>query len=259
MKGLRNPFAKKQAITPATFGVPDRRPVQDHPGWLLVAAMIVILLPKIPFGNYLIYPFMILTTWFHEMGHGLTAILVGMEFDQLVIFASGSGYALTYSDPDTSGFTHALVSAGGPLGPAIAGALIILASTKERTRRLALTALGGFILISTAIWVRSIVGWAVLIPMAAAILLIAQKGSENVSRFAVQFLGVHAAISMFGQWGYLFTDGFVSGGTHKVSDTGAIADYLLLPHWFWAGAIIVLGALIIGASLWRVVGRKGRK
>ena len=258
MKGLRNPFAKKQAITPATFGVADRRPVQDHPGWLLFAAAIVIILPKIPFGNYVIYPFMILTTWFHEMGHGLTATLVGMEFDQLVIFASGSGYALTYSDPDTSGLTHALVSAGGPLGPAIAGSLIILASTKESTRRLALTALGGFILISTAIWVRSIVGWGVLIPMAAAILFIAQKGSENVSRFAVQFLGVHAAISMFGQWGYLFTDSFVSGGTHKVSDTGAIADRLLLPHWFWAGAIIALGALIIGASLWRVIGRKGR-
>ncbi len=245
-------------VTPATFGVPERkRPVEDHPGWLAVAAAVVILLPKLPLGNYIIYPFMILTTWFHEMGHGLTAILVGMEFDQLVIFPNGSGYALTYSDPDTSGFTHALVSAGGPLGPAIAGALMILASTKENTRRLALTALGGFILISTAIWVRSIIGWAVLIPMGFAILFIAQKGSENVSRFAVQFLGVHAAISMFGQWDYLFTEGFVGAAGHQVSDTGAMEGYLLLPHWFWAGSIIVIGTLIIGWSLWRVIGRKG--
>jgi len=258
MKRPRNPFAKRQAITPATFGIADKREAKDHPGWLAVAAAIVILLPKLPFGNYIIYPFMILTTWFHEMGHGLTAILMGMDFDQLVIFASGSGYALTYSEPDTAGLSHAVVSAGGPLGPAIAGALMILASVKENSRRLALTALGGFILISTAIWVRSIVGWAVLIPMGVLILFIAQKGSQNVSRFAVQFLGVHAAISMFGQWGYLFTDGFTSGGTHQVSDTGAIADRLLLPHWFWAGSIILLGALIIGASLWRVIGRKGR-
>ena len=31
--------------------------------------------PALPSGAYLIYPFVILTTWFHEMGHGLAALL----------------------------------------------------------------------------------------------------------------------------------------------------------------------------------------
>ena len=43
-------------------------------GRLVVAGLVVTMLPALPFGAYLIYPFAILTTWFHEMGHGLTAL-----------------------------------------------------------------------------------------------------------------------------------------------------------------------------------------
>ena len=45
-------------------------------GRLVVAGLVVTMLPALPFGSYLIYPFAILTTWFHEMGHGLTALLM---------------------------------------------------------------------------------------------------------------------------------------------------------------------------------------
>ncbi|MXO91645.1 M50 family metallopeptidase [Pontixanthobacter aquaemixtae] len=259
LSGLFRRPKKYSAIEPAKFGASPYKPAKDHPGWLALAALAVIILPKLPLGNYITYPFFILTTWFHEMGHGLTAILLGLDFYELVIFANGNGYAMTGSPPGTWPVTEALVSAGGPLGPAIAGSLMILASTKENMRRLALTALGGVIIITTAIWVRSVVGWAVLLPTAVLILFIAQKGSEAVSRFAVQFLGIHAAVSMFGQWGYLFSTGAVIGGVHQNSDTGAIAEELLLAHWFWAGAIIAAAALMLGASLYRVLVKDARR
>jgi hypothetical protein len=249
---------RQKRITPATFGYVDPNPPENHPYWLALAAVLVIGLPYLPLGNFIMYPFFILTTWFHEMGHGLTALLVGMEFKVLVIEPNGSGYALTGADAETWGLTHALVSAGGPLGPAIAGSAMILASANKRWRRLALLTLGAFMILSTAIWVRSLVGWAVLLPLAALIIYIAEKASDEWSRFALQFLGVHAAISMFGQWGYLFSSGAVIGGRHQLSDTGAIADYLALPHSFWAVILIGTGGLIIGASLWRVL-RDNRK
>ena len=46
----------------------------EEVGRLILAGFIVLALPALPFGNYLVYPFTILTTWFHEMGHGLTAL-----------------------------------------------------------------------------------------------------------------------------------------------------------------------------------------
>ncbi|MEM6477056.1 MAG: M50 family metallopeptidase, partial [Pseudomonadota bacterium] len=68
----------------------ERGSQAEQVGRLLLAVVVVVFLPSLPFGNYLIYPFFILTTWFHEMGHGISAILTGQEFDQLVIYANGS-------------------------------------------------------------------------------------------------------------------------------------------------------------------------
>ncbi|MCX7595352.1 MAG: M50 family metallopeptidase, partial [Fischerella sp.] len=64
--------------------------------WLIVAAIVTIGLWQLPAGNYILYPFSILATWFHEMGHGLMALLLGGNFQQLQIFPDGSGVA-TYS------------------------------------------------------------------------------------------------------------------------------------------------------------------
>ena len=61
----------------------------EQVGRLILAVVVVLALPALPFGNYLMYPFVILTTWFHEMGHGLTALMLGQNFDQLQIFADG--------------------------------------------------------------------------------------------------------------------------------------------------------------------------
>ncbi|GAA4642719.1 M50 family metallopeptidase [Pontixanthobacter gangjinensis] len=252
----------EQSIQPARFDIgpsigpnigPSSKSAQDHPGWLMLAAAAVVLLPNIPFGNYLIYPFTILSTWFHEMGHGLTAMLLGLDFQKLVLLENGSGYAMVSSPVSTSALAHALVSAGGPLGPALVGSAFILASQNAKARRIALVSLAAILILSTLIWVRSALGWMILPPIATAALLIAWQANEGASRFAVQFLGVHAAISMFAQWGYLFSSGAVIGGSHQTSDTGAIADRLLLPHWFWAAAIILAGTGMIAASLIRVL------
>jgi glucan phosphoethanolaminetransferase (alkaline phosphatase superfamily) len=78
------------------------------------------------------------------------------------------------------------------------------------------------------------------------IALLALRGSPPWRRFALQLLGVQAAISAWQQLDYLFSPGGNVGGELHRSDTGAIADVLLLPYWFW-GAIISAAIL---ALLW---------
>ncbi|HEU0134573.1 MAG TPA: M50 family metallopeptidase [Allosphingosinicella sp.] len=198
------------------------------------------------FGSLLLYPFTILTTWFHEMGHGLAAMLAGRGFERLLIFPDGSGVALSLRPADGYRLTDALVAASGPLGPAIAGAALIVASRSPAATRIALAVLGAALVLSTLIWVRSPTGWLVLPAMGLGIALLALRGSVPWQRFAIQFLGVQAAISAWQQFGYLFSPGGTVGGELQRSDTGAIADVLLLPYWFW-GAIIS-GAIL--ALLW---------
>ncbi|HYE28980.1 MAG TPA: M50 family metallopeptidase [Allosphingosinicella sp.] len=213
---------------------------------LLGIALASILLWQTAVGSLLLYPFTILATWFHEMGHGIAAMVTGRGFERLLIFADGSGVAEAMRPSDGYRLTDALVAASGPLGPAVAGAALIVSSRSPAATRNALAVLGVALVLSTAIWVRSPTGWLVLPALGLAIALLALRGSEPWRRFAIQLLGVQAAISAWQQFDYLFSPGGTVGGELHRSDTGAIADVLLLPYWFW-GALI---SATIVALLW---------
>jgi hypothetical protein len=218
-------------------------------GRLVVAGLVVTMLPALPFGAYLIYPFAILTTWFHEMGHGLTALLFGQHFEQLLIFPNGSGVAESRVGGEAPRFVHAAIAAGGPLAPSAAGALLIVASAHPRAWRPVLWLVAGAILASVVIWVRSATGWWALPLVAAIVALIAWRGSPAWTRFSLQFLGMLGALSCLRDWGYLFTEQVVLGGQAMLSDTGAIAAVLGLPHWLWAGVLLAISATMVGAAL----------
>lgn len=221
----------------------------EQVGRLILAGFVVIALPSLPLGAYLIYPFAILTTWFHEMGHGLTALLMGQQFKQLMIFADGSGVANSLVANDASPFTRAAIAAGGPLAPSLVGAALIVASAHQRLWRPALWIMAIAIFASVIVYVRSPVGYAVLPLTAAFVAVIAWKAPAGAARFTLQFLGVLGAMSMLRDFNYLFTQKAVIGGQQMLSDTGQIEAALFLPHWFWAATIIAVSAGMVGASL----------
>ncbi|MEL7188463.1 MAG: M50 family metallopeptidase [Pseudomonadota bacterium] len=218
-------------------------------GRLFLAVMIVLFLPALPGGTYLIYPFVILTTWFHEMGHGLTALAMGQEFVRLQIFANGSGVAESRLATDVSPFVSAAIAAGGPLAPVIAGSALILASAHRKAWRPALWITAIALLASVIFYVRSPTGYAVLPLLAVLLVGIAWRAPAGLTRFSIQFLGVLASLSMLRDFNYLFTEEAVIGGQRMLSDTGQIEAALFLPHWFWAGAILLVSASMVLASL----------
>lgn len=218
-------------------------------GRLVLAGFVVSLLPVLPFGDILAYPFFILTTWFHEMGHGLTAQMLGQSFERLVLLPNGSGYAEYLISGDASRLVQAAISVGGPLAPSLVGAALIVASAHPRSWRPVLWTMVAAILASTIIWVRSATGWWAL-PVAAAMLgLVAWRASGGFQRFTLQFLGLTAAWSVFGAWRYFLTEQIVIEGQAQLSDTGAIAAVLGLPYWFWAGVILLTAAAMFFFSL----------
>ena len=221
----------------------------EQAGRLLLAGLVVVMLPALPLGNYLIYPFVILTTWFHEMGHGLTAMATGQEFRQLMIFASGSGVAESRLAADSLPWVQAAIAAGGPLAPCVVGAALILASANPKLWRPALWLMAAAIFVSVIIWVRSPVGYAVLPLVGACLALIAWRAKPAFTRFALQFLGILAAMSMLRDFHYLFTREAVIEGRAVLSDTSQIAAVTGLPHWLWAAVILLVSAVMVGGAL----------
>lgn len=221
----------------------------EEVGRLILAAFIVLALPSLPLGNYLVYPFTILTTWFHEMGHGLTAMILGQSFEQLLIYPDGSGVALSRVDNEASPFLRAAIAAGGPLAPTFVGAGLIVASAHRKLWRPVLWGTSIAIFASVILYVRSAVGFAVLPLVALTLALIAWKASPGINRFTLQFLGVLGAMSMFSDYRYFFTESVEIGGETILSDTGQIEAALWLPHWVWAALILLISGVMVGASL----------
>jgi hypothetical protein len=225
----------------------DRR---DRVALLLGIALVSVILWQTTLGSLLLYPFTILATWFHEMGHGIAAMLTGRGFERLLIFADGSGVAHSMGPADGYRLTDALIAASGPLGPAIAGALLIICSRSPTATRNALAVLGVALILSTLIWVRSLAGWLVLPALGIAMIVLALRGSVAWQGFVIQLIGVQACISVWKQFDYLFSPGGSVGGQLQRSDTGAIADVLLLPYWFWGATISAMILALLWWSFW---------
>ncbi|MFS8901772.1 M50 family metallopeptidase [Synechococcus sp. H60.2] len=228
---------------------PSARPGRHSVIWLVAAAGLTVLLWRFPWGNYLLYPFTLLATWFHEMGHGLMALLLGGEFHRLEVYPDGSGLAIHSGELFLGRVGRALVAAAGPMGPPIAGALFILTSRRRSTARLGLVFLGSLLLLSTLLWVRSPFGLLFLPAMGLGILAVARWAAPWLRSFALQFLGVQACVSTYHQLDYLFMDAAVIDGRLILSDSSQIAQNLFLPYWFWGGVMAVFSLVLLITSL----------
>jgi hypothetical protein len=210
---------------------------------LALAAATTVVLWQFAVGRYLLYPFTILATWFHEMGHGLCATLLGGSFVSLSLFPDGSGYAVHSGSRFFGQLGLALVAAAGPVGPALAGALLIFFSLRPRWSRMGLTGVAVVMLLSALIWIRTLFGVSLIVLLALVLLLIRFKGTARWHSLTLQLIGVQASISVFLSIDYLFTEKVQVSGRLVYSDTGQIAAALFLPYWFWA-------ILLTGLTLW---------
>ncbi len=214
--------------------------------WLVAAATVTAVLWQIPGGNYVLYPFTILATWFHEMAHGLTALVLGSTFKKLVLYSDGSGAAFYVGPPALGPIGLGLVAGAGPMGPPLAGALLIVSSRSEKATRVCLWVLGGFLVVSTALWVRSLFGLVAISTIGLGVMAVAMKGSGRLQAFSVQFLGVQACVGTFRRLDYLFSP---SAGPLGISDTAQIQQVLVLPYWLWGACIAALSLALPALSL----------
>ena len=237
-------------VAPARWGLPYAEDavnpaVQREQSYIVAFAVLTILAWQTEIGTLLLLPFTLLSTWWHEMAHGLTAAALGADFRRLVILPDGSGFA-EYSG-NLWRLGHALVAIAGLLGPSIAGCMMIIASRSRTVSRWVLVALAAALVVTMLIWVRSVTGWVVLALFALAATAIAARASAKWQRIAVEFLGVQGAVSVYQDLGYLFSPGGIIGGQRALSDTARISEALFLPYWVWGAAITA----VIVAMVWK--------
>ncbi|MFN3782102.1 MAG: M50 family metallopeptidase, partial [Candidatus Kapaibacteriota bacterium] len=170
-----------------------------------------------------LYPFIILSTWFHEMGHGICSLILGGEFLYLQIFADGSGIAYVSSTNSLGNVGSALVALSGPLFPPILGYVFIVSSKNLNFNRLILFLLSVAIFISNLIWVRSTFGFIFLMIMSIIIFLISLSNNKSLQFYISQVVSIQSFMSVYFSIGYLFSSYGDINQSSLYSDTENVA------------------------------------
>jgi sensor histidine kinase YesM len=222
---------------------------------LFVFAIATVIVWQLPGGMMILYPFTLLSTWFHEMGHGIMALLLGGHLIRIEVYANGSGLAEHSGELFLGPFGRALVAAAGPLAATMIGSFMLIKADKAKLAKWTLLIIGILMLGSVALWIRGFMPILVLIILGALLVFIALKGNAGVKKITMQFLGVQAFMSFYLSIGYLFSSGADVGGYSLPSDTQAIANNLLLPFWFWGAVLLAIWAIMINYTIKKVLNK----
>ncbi|MBI4701548.1 MAG: M50 family metallopeptidase [Deltaproteobacteria bacterium] len=235
---------------------PAAAPPRGAVAVLLACAGATAVLPHVPLLRWLAWPLMLVSTFAHEMGHGIAALCVGGSFGEFRMWPDGSGVASVAAG--TGRLTAALVSAGGLIGPAMAAAGLFGLARGERRARVALVGLVAGLLVVLALFVRGWFGLLFALTMAAVLALLARFGSAWLARLGLVFVAVQLALSVFTRADYLFTPVAHTSAGELPSDVAQIARALLLPYWFWGALIGALSVAVLLVGLWLYLRPQGR-
>lgn len=218
---------------------------------LLLCVALTLAVFFVPYGRIIGYPLLLLSTLVHEMGHGLTALLVGGRFNSFQMWSDGSGVAAIGGA--SSRLSSAAIAAGGLVGPSVAAALSFLAAKNATVARIFLSLLGVGLIVSEFLFVRNMFGWIFVGVLAAAFLWLAQQSRSWLAQASLVFVAIQLSLSVFSRSDYLFTERAITTAGSMPSDVAAIADALLLPYWFWGVLCGLFSVAVLGLGLWSYV------
>ncbi len=222
---------------------------------LLIALLVLVVLMNVPYGEYALYPFKLFSTWVHEMSHGIAALLLGGEFESLKVYSDGSGLAYTRR-PDTR-LATSFVASAGYVGTALMGMVLLLARRLPRVGRIGTSVLGVAMILSVGLFVRNLFGVGAICVIGAALLAVGWKAKDEIADLVFAFLAATCSLNAITSIRTLFsTNLVVNGESVGRSDATTVADALLLPSWFWAGAWMLLAVVVTAAGLRFPAGRK---
>lgn len=187
-----------------------------------------------------VYPLKIFVVLLHEMSHALVAVVTGGTIDRIVLdpYQGGACYC-----PGGSAF---LTLSAGYLGSLGWGALMVEGARAKRIRSdLVNGAIGGLVVLLTALFVRSTFGFVFGIAFGLAMIALSRKLSVALNRGVLLTLGMTSSL-----YAILDIKSDVLDRPHLQSDAFMLGEITGLPTQLWGIAWIVV-ALVVTALLFR--------
>ena len=184
--------------------------------WLMLFSAIIIL--QLPFISI---PFKWLESYFHEISHGLTALLTGGSIVQIQLFPNGAGLCTTRGG---SAFFISLMGYGGAI---LWGSLIFyLASSHRKTAQIFSIMLIGLLASSILLWVRDLLTLFIVVVLLMLVIAQLKYSSQKYLQTLLQLTGLLVLINSLMSPLYLL-DGQAKG------DGAALANMTFIPEIIW--------------------------
>jgi hypothetical protein len=184
--------------------------------WLMLFTVIIIL--QLPFISI---PFKWLESYFHEISHGLTALLTGGSIVKIQLFPNGAGLCTTRGG---SAFFISLMGYGGAI---LWGSLIYyLASSHRKTAQIFSILLIGLLASSILLWVRDLLTLFIVVVLLMLVIAQLKYSSQKHLQTLLQLTGLLVLINSLMSPLYLL-DGQAKG------DGAALANMTFIPEIIW--------------------------
>lgn len=198
-------------------------------------------------GRYILYPFMIFSTWVHEMCHGMTAIFTGGYIAKINIFRDGSGLAYTAVNTE---WKQALVSSAGYPGTAFTGCLLLLFRRTTLGPTIGTIGIGLSMILTCIFWVRGLFGILIILGEGVTFVFLGWKLPANYLDNLYSFLAATCCLNAVESIHDLFAAGSYTVGGEAVtsSDAHSVAEIWGMDYRFWAILWLCMSAVftIIG-------------
>ena len=216
-----------------------------------LAGLTAVIITIVPIINLLNYPFRLLLTIVHELGHGIAAILTGGDFHNFIISPNGAGLAYT-----AGGWRFAVIPAGY-LSVAIFAALLIMLGRSHRWSRLALGLIGGLMLLMSCWFGRpaepsfgALLGSFLTIfagvLLGGVLVRVALKATAATIIFFTHLIAIKAGFTAFAD---IFGLIGLNMSTNHPNDALSMAQLTGIPAVIWALVWIVMAVAIIGLAI----------
>lgn len=218
-----------------------------------LAGLITLGVALVPWLGLFNYPFRLLLTIVHELGHGLAALLTGGSFIRFVIFPNGAGLAYT------AGGWRLLIIPAGYLGVALFGAGLILLGRSYRWSRMAMAVMGAVIVLFTlryglpsifsADFLNGILTTISGIIFGLFFLWVAFKATPGWTIFLLHVVAIQAGLTAFSDLATVIglSTRFFNA---PANDAKSMAELTFIPALIWAILWAGTALLLIGGAIW---------
>jgi hypothetical protein len=211
----------------------------SSPIYGLAIPLLVAVLAFVFWDHAVLYPLKILVVLFHELSHGLAALVSGGSIDHIEISLEQGGLCVT------RGGSSFLILNAGYLGSLFCGAVLLIAGAATRHDRTLVGLLGVILLAVTLLYVRSVFGFVYGLAVGFVFIGIAWLLPNIVSDFLLTLLGMVSCLYAIWDIGSDILFRTVPG-----SDAYQLAELTGIPSLVWGLLWVVLAVVTTIVALW---------